>query len=206
MRITNENHFQIQGWMRTQLNLKGNELLVYAIIYGFSQDRESQFYGGRNYLADFVGASTSTIDRTLESLCDKEFIIKNSQTVNGVLFNSYIANSKWVGGSQNDDTPLVKMTTNNKDNIDNKKKDILHISKERFSKPTLEEVNEHIKNNDYHFSAEDFINHYESVGWKVGKSPMKDWKACCRTWESNWKKKNQSVAKPGTIIFKSRKI
>ena len=30
-----------------------------------------------------------------------------------------------------------------------------------------------------------FINHYESNGWKVGKNPMKDWKAAVRTWESN---------------------
>ena len=32
-----DNYINIQGWMRTDLDLKGNELLVYAIIYGFSQ-------------------------------------------------------------------------------------------------------------------------------------------------------------------------
>ena len=47
------NFISIQGWMRTELNLSGNELLVYAIIYGFSQDGESKFTGSRQYLADW---------------------------------------------------------------------------------------------------------------------------------------------------------
>ena len=33
--IKDENFIMIQGWMVNMLNLKGNELLVYAIIYGF---------------------------------------------------------------------------------------------------------------------------------------------------------------------------
>ena len=30
-----------------------------------------------------------------------------------------------------------------------------------------------------------FLNYYESNGWKVGKNPMKDWKAAVRTWEKS---------------------
>jgi hypothetical protein len=29
------------------------------------------------------------------------------------------------------------------------------------------------------------MNHYQSVDWKIGKKPMKDWKAAVRTWEGN---------------------
>ena len=36
--VKNENYLVIQGWMITELKLKGNELLIYAIIYGFSQN------------------------------------------------------------------------------------------------------------------------------------------------------------------------
>lgn len=35
--VKNENYLVIQGWMITELKLKGNELLIYAIIYGFSR-------------------------------------------------------------------------------------------------------------------------------------------------------------------------
>lgn len=53
----------------------------------------------------------------------------------------------------------------------------------RFSPPSLEEVTEYCKSRGNHVDPENFINFYESKGWKVGNSPMKDWKACVRTWE-----------------------
>ena len=43
--IKDENYFVVHGWMRTKLNLKGNHLTIYALIYGFSQDGESEFRG-----------------------------------------------------------------------------------------------------------------------------------------------------------------
>ena len=57
----------------------------------------------------------------------------------------------------------------------------------RFIKPTVEEVDVYVKEKGYHIDAENFVNYYESKGWVVGKSPMKDWKAACRTWEKTWK-------------------
>ena len=34
------------------------------------------------------------------------------------------------------------------------------------------------------FNAQHFWAYYESIGWKVGKNPMKDWKAAVRSWHS----------------------
>lgn len=62
-------------------------------------------------------------------------------------------------------------------------------SKNIFTPPTIEDVQGYIKEKGYHFSAEEFVAFYESNGWKVGKNPMKSWKAACVTWESNYKKK-----------------
>ena len=62
------------------------------------------------------------------------------------------------------------------------------IGKNIYMHPTVDEVAEYIKEKGYHFDAEDFVAFYESNGWKVGKNPMKNWKAACRTWESNYKK------------------
>lgn len=78
MDIKDTNFVTIQGWMRTELNLKGNELLAYAVIYGFSQTDGAKFTGSRKYLAEWCGCSMTTIDRTLESLVDKGFISKTS--------------------------------------------------------------------------------------------------------------------------------
>lgn len=55
----------------------------------------------------------------------------------------------------------------------------------RFSKPTIEEIQEYCNLRNNNVNADKFFNYYESVGWKVGKNPMKDWKACVRTWERN---------------------
>lgn len=53
-KVKKENFVCIQGWMISELHLKGNDLLVYAIIYGYSQDGSSCFSGGLQYLADWV--------------------------------------------------------------------------------------------------------------------------------------------------------
>lgn len=53
----------------------------------------------------------------------------------------------------------------------------------RFAKPTLQEVRDYCASRNNHINAEQFIDYYESNGWKVGKNPMKDWKAAVRTWE-----------------------
>ena len=39
--LNNQNYVTILGWMVTDLHLKGNELLVYALINGFCQVGES---------------------------------------------------------------------------------------------------------------------------------------------------------------------
>jgi len=60
------------------------------------------------------------------------------------------------------------------------------IGKKRggFTPPSISELKEFIKENNYNVDPETFINHYETVGWMVGKNKMKDWKASVRGWHS----------------------
>lgn len=83
------NYFQVSGWMLQNLKLSGNDLMVFAIIYGFSQDENSTFNGSLKYLEEFTGASRTTVITSLKFLVQKEFIIKLTKDVNGVTFNSY---------------------------------------------------------------------------------------------------------------------
>ncbi len=62
----------------------------------------------------------------------------------------------------------------------------------RFTPPTLQDVTDYIVENKYNVNAETFINHYEAVGWKVGKNKMKDWKASVRGWHSRNKKETKT--------------
>lgn len=60
----------------------------------------------------------------------------------------------------------------------------------KFQKPTLSEIREYCIERGNSVSPEEFFDFYESKGWMIGKSPMKDWRACIRTWERN--QRNQS--------------
>lgn len=60
----------------------------------------------------------------------------------------------------------------------------------RFKKPSLSEVQEYIAGKNYQIDAESFISFYDSNGWKVGKNPMKSWKAALTTWQKRNKGQN----------------
>lgn len=53
-----------------------------------------------------------------------------------------------------------------------------------FIRPTAKEVTIYATSIDFVLDGQKFIDHYESNGWVVGKSPMKDWKAAVRTWKT----------------------
>ena len=53
----------------------------------------------------------------------------------------------------------------------------------RFTPPTVDEVRDYCRERGNSVDAERFVDFYTAKGWKVGKSPMKDWKAAVRTWE-----------------------
>lgn len=75
--IKDENYFTTFGWMINKLHLKGNELSVYAIIYGFTQDGETEFRGSREYIMSFTGIeSKKTVSQILSSLESKGYIEK----------------------------------------------------------------------------------------------------------------------------------
>lgn len=73
----------------------------------------------------------------------------------------------------------------------------------RFAPPKIEEVQAYCKERKNGIEAQHFVDYYESNGWRVGKNPMKDWKAAVRTWERNGVQDNR--AKVNTAGFEERK-
>lgn len=71
-------------------------------------------------------------------------------------------------------------------NTDKKTTDINtnESKRKRFIPPTADEVRAYAKEKGFSIDAERFVNFYESKGWKVGSSPMKDWRASVRNWAS----------------------
>ena len=92
-----------------------------------------------------------------------------------------VITSPFAGGERRErekspHTPLKEkdQETNNNNNA---------RARERFVKPTVEEVAAYIKARGYTFDAEQFWSYYESKGWLVGKAPMTSWQAACVTWQ-----------------------
>ncbi len=54
-----------------------------------------------------------------------------------------------------------------------------------FIKPSLDEVKAYCDERGSGVDARRFVDFYESKGWMVGSSPMRDWQACVRKWETD---------------------
>lgn len=133
--MKDENYFVVQGWMINKLKLSGNELNIFAIIYGFSQDGVSCFDGSAQYLADFCGISRVSALNILAKLTEKGFIQKTEKYIGKLKLCSY----KTTTGME---TLPVK-------NLNNGSKETLLGSKETIpvgSKETLPN-NKYITNN-----------------------------------------------------------
>ena len=82
-------YFTILQEMR-EMGLKGNELIVFAVINGFSQNGNGSFHGSLAALQEMCGISSrQTIIDILKSLIDKNLITKTEVTLNGVKNISY---------------------------------------------------------------------------------------------------------------------
>lgn len=87
-----------QAWMRNELNLRGYELNVFAIIYGYSiaKDGEGVFHGSLQYLADWCGIGRPGICRILNLLLEKDLIRKETEIIKGVKRCKYWVNPRIV--------------------------------------------------------------------------------------------------------------
>lgn len=110
IKVREDNYFAVQGWMVTELKLKGNALMLYAIIYGFSQTTNTAFTGSVDYLCEWLGGvSRPTVINTLDNLVKQGLLTKSSTTKGALIYNSYTAlrSSKKI---LSDEDPTSKKT------------------------------------------------------------------------------------------------
>ncbi|HZJ96731.1 MAG TPA: phage replisome organizer N-terminal domain-containing protein [Oligella sp.] len=66
-------------------------------------------------------------------------------------------------------------------------------SRSQFVKPSLKDIQAYCNERGNYISAEAFFNHYESNGWRVGKTAMKDWQSAVRGWEVRHKQEHPEL-------------
>lgn len=181
----------IPATVRYDESLPPNAKLLYGEITALC-NAEGYCWATNKYFAEQYDVSPITISRWINLLVNKGYI--TSQII-------YKEGTKEIDKryiqicldpiNKNVNTPINK---NVKENITSSNTTLNNTSeyksmsenppaRTRFTPPTLEEVQAYCKERNKGVNAEKWFNYYTANGWKVGKNPMKDWKAAVRTWE-----------------------
>ena len=213
-KLNNTDGFILHGWMVNELGLRGGALFAFALIHQFSQSNAGVYKGGVPYLAAWLGCCGNTARTYLHDLEEQGLVLAERGTSNGIPFCYYRVSpdtlQKLQGTLQNlEDYPskievptpqkLEGGTPQNLEVENNNKKIKKDNNREHspaFSKPTIEEVRAYCLSRNNGIDPEEFWAFYESKGWKIGKSPMKDWRMAVVTWEKKRQKTPVTIPHP----------
>ena len=205
-----DSYCTIQGWMIEDLHLGGNELIVYATIYGFCRDGQNWYRLSQDYVAKWAGITTRSLRRILTDLKEKGLLKMRNDGTGGC--SEYITikpdispcegadimtggaeimsggcgnNVRGVRSNCPGGAEIMSAPTSNNNIYNNNYNNNINIAREnaKFKKPTLEEITAYLKERKSPIDPEQFYAYYESIGWKVGNKPMKSWKMAIVTWE-----------------------
>lgn len=158
--------------MLTRLSLSGNDLLLYAYIYGYSQDAMGGYWGSLANTAEALNLSKRAVSDIFARLLDKGLLIKKEMVLNGVSRCLYTA---------------VAPEQEKEEVLDAPPKPPAPKKGKKTPRPTLEEVKDYCASRGNKVDAQRFYDFYTANGWVQGRSgkPIKDWRAAVRTWETN---------------------
>lgn len=193
-------------WLSEELTLQEKIMLVEIDSF---DNEERGCYASNKYFSKFFNITPGRISQIISSLVSKGYIsvlyIRDNQEIKERQIhinrppypevvnklNTYLENDK--GGSKYPKEGYLENAKENNISMNNINNNInKENAKRKFSKPTLEEINQYCLERNNGINAEAFYDFYESKDWYVGKNKMKDWKACVRTWE----RRESTKAKP----------
>lgn len=195
-----ETYVCIQSWMRTELGLSGNELVAYALIYGFCQDGETMFRGSMSYIADWLGTTRQGAIKIMKRLVEKGIVERIEETQNGVVFVRYRSlqgvNKVYRECKQSLQGGCKESLHNNNKQDNNTENN----SNKRFVPPTLEEIEQFCKERGNGVDAKKVFDYYSSANWKDGRgNPVRNWKQkIIAVWE-----KPKEESKVGKVAHES---
>ena len=176
-------------------SLSWNEKILLMEIDSFTS-KGHECYISNEYIAELLGVSISWASKCLSHLMEIGYVKmvrfdgRKRYVESAIQFKADLNNSSMQDGT------LVQHT-----NIENKyinNNSLYKKSNSHFQKPSLEDVRAYCISRSNKVDPEQFFNFYESKGWTIGKSPMKDWRAAVRTWEKREKEIPQRKRSPLT--------
>lgn len=139
-------------------------------IYNSKRAIEAGKTGGRG---NKKGASSDSKD----PFVNRETPLSEEQNPSGDAFGGCETGVSETGNGGSEDAEPKPYQTIPSQTIPN------HTKSKRFAPPSVDEVRAYCAEKGYAFDPEAFVAFYESKGWKVGRNPMRSWRAACTTWQ-----------------------
>jgi len=186
----------ISAEVRYDKNLSANAKLLYGEITCLTNENGFCFATNK-YFADLYEKSKVTVSKWISELVVSGYISTSYTYKEGTkeIDKRYISILKG-GIKENLKGGIKENFKDNNTSINN-----TSIIKEKIKKrksfivPTIIEIEDYCRLRGNEINAEQFYDFYQSKGWMVGKTKMKDWKAAIRNWERNRKKNVKGMSK-----------
>ncbi len=193
-------YFTITEEMRA-LGLKGSDLIVFAIIHGFSQKNGGCYYGGNDMLAEMAGMTEKGVRQVLHRMLESGYLVREPIRKNGKDMYAYSTGEKYSGvagefrsGVRGKKVPRTgeKYSPNNKD-ITETTSPKNNKTTTSFVVPSVNDVKQYAESIGHpEFDAVHFVNYYTATGWRLkGGQPIKNWNACVNDWIRRDEKRQQ---------------
>ena len=164
-------------------SLSWNEKILLMEIDSFTaKDREC--YISNEYIAELLGVTDRCARKYLSHLLQLGLIrVVKFDGRKRYVESTISFQAEWNICSRQDGVSVPH--TDNNEYINNNS--LYKRESSRFQKPSIDEIQQYCISRNNSVDPEQFFNFYESKGWIIGKSPMKDWRAAVRTWEKREK-------------------
>lgn len=190
-------------------DINSTQKLLIGLISSLS-NLKGYCFASNEYLAELLDINKNTVSALITDLEKKNYlgrvIYRNDkqqveQRILIINFDKHLPLENKIPPLENHDPlPLkneIPPLENLKDNmyINNKvnnKINNTYAPTKIFKIPELNAVIDYFMDKNHMGEAEKFFNYYESNGWKVGRNPMKNWKAAANNWINNSSKYNKN--------------
>lgn len=169
-----------------------------------------QIITGRNVLSKETGIDTNKVFRILKTLKSEQLIEQQSLSkfslITVLKYEDYQSNNEHQSEQPvNSQRTASEQPVNTNKNVE-ELKELKEVNKvvpsgtpasiRVFKRPEPQQVIDYCKEIGANINPDQWYAHYEANGWKVGRNPMKDWKAAVRTWKH--RETASTPAKPQT--------